>query len=328
MPGEYVGHALRQVASGSCAMFDRRFEDMRAVVEAARSHDHWFSQLLSRWRVPGSSAGHDGLRLAVRNGYINFYHAGQSVARVTAKGGRLIGHVHEKYVLGPKAKPAQRYARICDNDVSTSEGRLRYEGFGTLDTWIRRIDGSDETRGYSGKEKRLVDQVVAANDTVIDLEMALPSWLLQPTAQRVDLVTVEDRQIVFWEVKLANDKRVRSALPFEAGLRPEVLQQLAGYRIFLEQDAHVDRIASAYKRAAGVLVQLAQLAALKLSSAIIDAATAEALSVARQVVLVVVGREAVGAASWQRWKSEHEPKLTGRIDMQVMEVATRLRRDP
>jgi hypothetical protein len=62
--------------------------------------------LLSLWRPDGTPSGEFGLRLAIRDGKMNFYRRGQSVGRVSLDGHRRpVLSVHAKYVL-PKEERA------------------------------------------------------------------------------------------------------------------------------------------------------------------------------------------------------------------------------
>lgn len=88
---------LRQTASSRSSpvnTFARRFDH----AAAQRCQAQWWRDLLSLWRPAGVPSGDDGLRLAVRNGYLNFYRLGQSVGRVEVKRGELVCFVHAKYV--------------------------------------------------------------------------------------------------------------------------------------------------------------------------------------------------------------------------------------
>jgi hypothetical protein len=85
---------------GHYAKFQRCLKGWEAFLKAARSNEpHWFKDLLSLWRPSGHASGKAGLRVAIRNDYLNFYRLGQSVARVACVSGELIAEVHYKYVL-------------------------------------------------------------------------------------------------------------------------------------------------------------------------------------------------------------------------------------
>lgn len=99
---EMPDETLSSSAQGdSYANFGRCLKGWQAFEEAAKSAEpHWFKDLLSLWRPSGHPSGDHGLRLAIRNGYLNFYRLGQSFARVAYVSGKLIAEVHYKYVLG------------------------------------------------------------------------------------------------------------------------------------------------------------------------------------------------------------------------------------
>ncbi len=80
---------------------------------------------------------------------------------------------------------------------------LIYEGSSTLHKWIERADEK------KGREKTCVDELIACNSSIIDIEMGLPASGDRKTAQRMDCVALEregDRiHIVFWEAKMIDD---------------------------------------------------------------------------------------------------------------------------
>jgi hypothetical protein len=316
--------ALPQIAADQYAKFERRLTSWEAFENAARSDEpHWFKDLLSLWRPSGHCSGATGLRLAIRNGYLNFYRLGQSVARVYCVSGELVAEVHDKYVLDepPPGMSKSPYLRLTKDGVSFRDTLVAaYEGRSTLLQWIA-VAGGEE---YAGDEKSIVDELVEKNDHVVDLEMALPAWALSKAAVRMDLVAIEDGKVVFWEVKTVNDGRIRCRAEFEEDKSPHVLKQLSNYRVFLEQDWHVEQVESAYRNAAKLLVKLRALAdeigpTLALGASIIAASQAQRLAVARLAALVVVDLPTEDKRAWTSWKVSHEGKLKGKIPMRVLE---------
>ena len=61
-------------------------------------------ELFKRWALPGEQGGDDRLRVAVRNGYLNLYVSGQSVAKIDVKRDDLCLSLHKKYLLVDAAK--------------------------------------------------------------------------------------------------------------------------------------------------------------------------------------------------------------------------------
>lgn len=316
--------------SGHYAIFERCLNGWGAFESAATSAGaHWFKDLLSLWRPSGHCSGETGLRLAIRNGYLNFYRLGQSVARVDCVSGVLRADVHHKYILrepqpGMSKSP---YLRLTSKGVSFGNTIVApYEGISTLLQWISVAGGEK----YAGVEKSIVDELVSTNDHVVDLEMALPAWTLPKVAVRMDLVAIESGKVVFWEVKTVNDSRIRCNADFEEDNFPHVVKQLSNYRVFLEQPSHVEQVETAYRNTAKRLVDLRELAnkigpALKLGDSIVAASQARRLDVARLANLVVVDLKATPKGpAWTSWKSKHEVKLKGKIPMLVLESPARL----
>lgn len=330
--GAHIGRASGDVACQDFvesdqpvyAKFGRRLSGWAAFEEAARSHEpNWFKDLLSLWHPSGHCSGETGLRLAIRNGYLNFYRLGQSVARVSCVSGELVADVHYKYVLdvplpGMSKSP---YLRLNSEGVFFRGNRVvAYEGLSTLRQWIT-VAGCDK---YAGDEKSIVDKLVEKNDHVIDLEMALPAWTLPKVAVRMDLVAIEDGEVVFWEVKTVNDGRIRCDAEFLVDKFPHVLEQLSHYRVFLAQASHVELVELAYRNTANLLVKLRVLAdeigpKLALGPSIIAASKADRLVVAPLAALVVVDLPADNKRAWTSWKASHEGKLSGKIPMRVLE---------
>jgi hypothetical protein len=311
------------VSGKSYAKFERCLKDWPAFENAATSAEpHWFQDLLSLWRPSGHCSGLDGLRLAIRNDYLNFYRLGQSVARVYCGSGELVADVHYKYVLGARSGySGPLYLRLTAKGVfSQRELVATYEGLSTLRNWIANAE-----KKHAGVEKSIVDKLVEKNEHVIDLEMALPAWARRKSAVRMDLVAIENGTVVFWEAKTVNDGRIRCNAEFLADKFPHVMEQLSHYRVFLEDDRHVKQVERAYLDTAGILVKLRKLAdkvgpALALGPSILAASQANKLAVARLAALVVVDLQADPKGhAWASWKAIHEGKLLGKIPMRVLE---------
>lgn len=320
-------HALRQIASGRCAQFSRSFPGVEIARELLRQgRPHWFLDLLTLWRPAGQPSEDDGLRLAIRDGYLNFYRRGQSVAKVSVVRGQLRGEVHVKYFSSEaRLSRGQAYGQFEDGWVRGAGFSEPYAGLGTLRAWMPEID-----RRYVGTEKQLVDALVTENANVIDLEMGLPAWGPIRTAPRMDLVTIEDQQVVFWEAKTAGDSRIRCSVPVVPRQMPHVLDQLEKYRLFLEQDTHCWRVNEAYRNAAAVMVALRQIAdevglPRPLGAEIVAASTAGELRVAREAALVVLDEAPPQDPRWRSWHGNgHAAKLTGHARVLAQSVPGRL----
>jgi hypothetical protein len=317
------------VGVGHYSNFERCLKGWNCFEKAATSTEpHWFKDLLSLWCPSGHASGQFGLRLAIRNGYLNFYRLGQSVARVECVRGQLIAEMHYKYVLDeppPGLRPKSPNLRLTTEGVFYRRSQVAdYEGLSTLHKWISAAE-----KDHAGAEKTIVDLLVEMNDSVVDLEMAIPAWTLSKVAVRMDLVAIEDGKVVFWEVKTVDDSRIRCRADFEEDKSPHVLEQLSHYRVFLKEDVHIEQVESAYRKAAGFLVKLRALAdknkigpALKLGYSIVAASQSHGLNVARLANLVVVDmpKPKGNGPSWTSWKASHEIKLKGRIPMLVSET--------
>lgn len=239
--------------------FMRRFAE--ANLAACRDNPG-IATLFDRWVLPGQPAGSHGLRVAIRNNYLNFYVKGQSVGEL-----RLLGEwprlmLHSKYhELVPKgeertAGPGQTYVTLKADVLELATPEL-------VDGWIRTAET------YAGDEKRFVDDLVGVTPGTIDLEMALPaqdgSTGEDRTAPRMDLVVAQGTDIAFWEAKCAvnGELRARSDYAEDAAGRyaagPHVLWQLRRYQKWCHQDGRIAQVRDAYVETARLLLALARL---------------------------------------------------------------------
>lgn len=198
----------------------------------------WWRELLAAWRPSGHG---EGYRLAVRGNYLNFYLAGQSVARIGfGRGDAPHAEVHHKY-LGQDRAARSPYVRLGADaafDLQAASARI--------------------AAAHLTAEKTGLERFVAANGGILDLEMALPAEGDRTSALRIDLVLIEERpdgqlQLAFWEAKRISDKRLRRR---EGDA--EVVGQGAAYARFLE--ANAEAVIAAYRETAKVLLALHDMA--------------------------------------------------------------------
>jgi hypothetical protein len=217
----------------------------RAGLEALKDDPcaNWWKDLLSHWVPSGSPSGEHGLRLAIRDGTLNFYRRGQAVALVTfgtRKGGLSLARmkIHARYVNGPVA---------ADEYLEFGAGYCDYPGRDELRRWIAN------TAYKHGPEKWGVDDIVSNNPEVIDFEVGVPG-----VAERMDLVALEDdgcggARLAFWEAKTLDNSELRAAKG-----EPPVLRQVAGYDNFRRRSE--PEILIAYRETCKIICELAKWA--------------------------------------------------------------------
>ena len=292
----------------------------------------WFSDLLARWEPAGHArAGAEPhLRLAVRDGYLNFYRNGQSVAKVEV--GPQVGlraEVHAKYVDGPDADLGRLYRRITSAQAVD------------VGAWI------EEAEGYSGEEKRFVEEVVAVSPDVVDLEMALPAIDLPPdvapvgpdgkrlrVAPRIDLVALEPAgpgwRLALWEAKLVDDGRLRCEGDEKM---PEVKKQIENYKLWLKHEGHEELVLDAYRATCRILVDLHRFVAAKVNPAIgplgegIRAVAGGASLVLDKDVRLLIDARPERTVKWESFEANgHRAKLADRgIHLQMVRDGEALR---
>lgn len=237
--------------------FDRRFgRNPESILKL--SEVPWGRHLLGLWCPAGSTTGRYGLRLAIRNGTLNFYRRGQSVAKVGFdRAGQPVADLHLAYVTG-QTFWGQPYARLSGDRWSCAKFPNHLGHYGSerqLQEWVERADA------HRGAEKAFVDDLVANNPNVIDLEMGLPAFinaLGAKTAPRMDLVALELRDgrpvIVFWEAKMMENGELRSRSD------PKIIRQLEDYRSWLNGPGRRQEVAAAYQASCRLQVTLHSLA--------------------------------------------------------------------
>ena len=191
----------------------------------AFSSGSWMRDLLCEWAPSGTPGS---LRLAVRNGYLNFYHFGQSVSKVEfpKRGETATASIHHKYVRNAEG---QTYLKIHTAEGLDVTGRktCKWGGSAMLASWIAKA------AGHANCEKRHIDTLLDRSPKVIDLEIALPARGDKRSAPRIDIAALEGPSdghrpcIVFWEVKRINDARLRSE-----GV-PKVVEQIGAYEEYV-----------------------------------------------------------------------------------------------
>lgn len=221
--------------------------------------------LFKQWAMPGSpSTAEASLRLAVRNGYVNFYVKGQSVAKLSLERSRPKLTVHRAYVENrarrsgdAEAEPPARGYLVYDADALA-----KAETAALISGWIATAES------YASAEKRFVDRLVEANAGVIDLEMGLPAGDApegKRIAPRMDLVIAqmlpgEPASIVFWEAKCSINGELRGKEGYvekvngEYKVGPKVIHQLRKYQRWMREGDRLTEVQRAYKAAAGIML--------------------------------------------------------------------------
>ena len=247
------------------SIFNRHFDVDTVEKMLDSSENAWFRDLLRYWRPAGELQGvldetqsehqqaRDHLRLAVRDGYLNFYRAGQSLGEVRLTQGFLESRVHNKYVYGDD-EGGQDYVKIKGGKFTARDSSLSCYTDNLVHRWILAACN------YCGGEKVFVDELVARNANVIDLEAGLPAdpkifhGIKTP---RMDLVAIErcgmHWRLAFWEAKLASNGEAKCE-----GDVPMVIDQLNKYERWIRE--HRIEVRESYQRSCQALVKFHALA--------------------------------------------------------------------
>ena len=215
--------------------------------------------LFGHWCLPGIAAsGKLGLRLGLRSGYLNFYIKGQSIARLSiARNGPRLS-IHKAYVT-PRRRKTEADGTPPTQDYQTYDARALADPdtAGLIPGWI------ETAKTYASAEKCFVDDLIAANPGVIDLEMGLPASNLEGServAPRMDLVLAQRKgdeplSIGFWEAKCANNSELRAS----GNKAAKVVEQIAKYARWMAQGDRMAEVQDAYRSAACTLLEMNRL---------------------------------------------------------------------
>ncbi|WP_394155838.1 hypothetical protein [Loktanella salsilacus] len=234
------------------AIFQRNLNSAH-LSEDSVDQNHWFRELLKLWRPSGvqSDIGENGksasLRLAIRDGYMNFYGAGQSVARVESTRDCFREEVHYKY-LGI-ALTSSGYAFPPKPSSELAE-QLLANRIAMVSKW-------------HAAEKTFVDQLMGDNADIFDLELSLSFMkpgATRAVALRLDAASLERNgegwRIVLWEAKMANNDEAKA----KGDADPKTRQQHQNYLAYFAKPGAVDDFIAATRVACINLVKLRYLA--------------------------------------------------------------------
>src|SRR4051794_18030615 len=85
--------------------FARRFPVKQLAHWSAEHSGNAVRRLFDLWVMPGlRSTQHEMLRIGIRDGYLNFYVKGQSVARLSCGPSGPAIETHKKYFEGPRRR--------------------------------------------------------------------------------------------------------------------------------------------------------------------------------------------------------------------------------
>lgn len=238
-----------------------------AVEALARWHSEHPNTLVERlfrsWALPGeATTGDTPLRLALRDGYANFYAKGQSVAKLSIGSSGPSLSVHNAYVTARKAGAPRTQNYVTFTPQQLAESGLAAE----LPNWVKAA------HQHATAEKRFVDDLIAANPGVLDIEMALPAGDTiagQRVAPRMDLVIAQRQgeaapMLAFWEAKCANNSELRSRKDRELlgdgkHSGPHVLSQVQKYVDWISEDGRASQVRTAYVATAETVEALHRL---------------------------------------------------------------------
>lgn len=256
--------------------FQRRFDD-HCLRDHVRNPRSLIAALFNRWELPGQPGtpvpgAPVPLRLSIRDGYVNFYANGQSVAELATPCGKPRIRLSSKYLAGAPfgflpSRISGGYSVIAGEDLLMDRPQ----------ELLRHI--VDATRNHCGAEKCFVEHLQARNANIVEVEMALPGddglrkavedkngvVNMKKVAPRMDVVVVHilaDGQpsLDFWEAKLATNGELRATIFADgSGRNPHVVDQLTTYATWMKRPERKEQVKAAFTKSWAILDRLAEM---------------------------------------------------------------------
>ncbi|MBR0787013.1 hypothetical protein [Bradyrhizobium iriomotense] len=217
-----------------------RNDDFRKALGALAQQDGWWKDVLAD----------PSLIIGIRDEYLNVYWQGQSIFKVSFKGGKVTATTHEKYLLNPDLKDQ---ISLVDGKFAFGKAEPRmltreYEGAKTLDKLKRAASL------YSGQEKEGVHEIATSNLSVVDVEIAINASGapgVERSLPRMDLANFETTasgvDLVFWEAKTFSNPELENG---------KIVRQIKDYRTVI--DLHKAEIDDSYRWVATNLTAMAE----------------------------------------------------------------------
>jgi len=225
----------------------------------------------------GAIAGDPDLFIAVRDGYINVYYRGCSLALIRYSGSSPEVQVHYKYLVPPELKSPYITLSSPASESMTQFTEKLTRDLGKINQ-IKRA-----SRPYAGMEKTGVHKIIRENSNVIDVEIALSLDVTgadpdgsaceevsfsevggatarikekRGSAPRIDLAAFCKNkagkvELVLFEAKLYSDPRIKA----KGTAKPMVVkEQIPKYTELLQ--TYKSDLRQSYRRAAKLLIEL------------------------------------------------------------------------
>ena len=181
--------------------------------------------------------------LAIRENSVNFYHRGCSLLKLDWKGGAMTGEVHYKYLLRPDLPNPYVRVRVGDGSPDLPDG-LFLDSLSDVESLKKAV------QPHAGGEKSGVHDILAANNNILDVEIAFGGGGRGepgPSAPRVDFAAMRPddggAEIVFFEAKHFDN---HSALRARGDNPPKVIKQMEAYARKLDESR--DAVRESYAR--------------------------------------------------------------------------------
>jgi len=167
--------------------------------------------------------------LAIRPGYISFYHKGGGLFRFDEKGFQT--HVSYSVVLD---KTDLKKTYISENYLTNVEIIKTFnEGYDSIKKNCKRFSENTEAEGVSGTYHKFPYNLKEGNVVVLDIEVAFIDTSEEERRQnRIDILLFnkETKELRFIEAKLFGNDEIRSKYP-----PPPIIEQLERYRKMIDE---------------------------------------------------------------------------------------------
>ncbi|WP_293905666.1 hypothetical protein [Phenylobacterium sp.] len=268
------------------------------------------------WR---SLLGDPDIFIAFRDGALNAYYRGCSLAQLRLVGTEVRAFTHYKYLLKPALKSPMVEARQGVFQFPANWGEDPATVFTSSLADLSAIKRA--AKPYAGGEKKFVGEVIRRNNTVFDVEIALtreaegevPEGESGKSADRIDIASLKESEagveLVFYEAKLFQNGELRASGDADA----RVIGQIGRYVNLLGK--YQAEIRTSCLRAAQNVVDLEGLSDSRKAQAKALLGRADSFTISTNPFLIVGDFDA-DQRDGDVWKKHHQKlvdALEGRL---------------
>lgn len=182
-----------------------------------------------------------------KDNYVNVYYYGGCITLIRWANGQIIAETNPKYIAESNQSQKTNGNTNYSNCLEQLQSR---EGLESIKKRIAQVyhklsiqeEMNHRKRVHISSEKMVQGKLIAHNrDRYIDSELAYRTK--ERKTMRIDLVELRNQALVFIELKLITDDRLR-----HLNNNPEIIEQMKKYHTFINQGNRLEELQSYYTK--------------------------------------------------------------------------------